>query len=259
MGSRATAPASPSDQARQTRPAARRRPRLPDRYRLRPAERNPLGDAAPGDGLRLRHDLLAPAAVLAAPGRMEETPARPPATGRAGEGDRLGKVLRGQPNLPRRFWGVLTGKNPTDRGKKGTKRHLLVDGKGTPLAVRITAANRNESLEAMNLVDDIPPIRGRRGRPRQKPKALYGDRAYGTPRNREGLKKRRIENHLARPRTPHGSGLGKIRYVVERSLAWVGQARRLKIRYDKLPSIHRAFHLLQLARICCTILQRDFC
>jgi hypothetical protein len=101
----------------------------------------------------------------------------------------------------------------------------LVDGKGTPLAVRITAANRNESLEAMNLVDDIPPIRGRRGR----------------------------------PRTPHGSGLGQIRWVVERSLAWVGQARRLKVRYDKLPSSHRAFHFLQLARICCTILQRDFC
>jgi hypothetical protein len=58
---------------------------------------------------------------------------------------------------------------------------------------------------------------------------------------------------------PHGSGLGKVRWVVERSLAWVGQARRLKIRYDKLLSIHRAFHLLQLARICCTILQGDFC
>jgi transposase len=153
----------------------------------------------------------------------------------------------------------VTGKNPTDRGKKGTKRHLLVDGKGTPLAVRITAANRNESLEAMNLVDDIPSIHGRRGRPRRKPKALYGDRAYGTKRNQEGLKERRIEDHLARPRTPHGSGLGQIRWVVERSLAWVGQARRLKVRYDKLPSIHRAFHFLQLARICCTILQRDFC
>jgi transposase len=171
----------------------------------------------------------------------------------------LGALLRRQPDLPRRFWGVLTGKNPTDRGKKGTKRHLLVDGKGTPLAVRITGANRNESLEAMNLVDDIPPIRGRRGRPRRKPKALYGDRQYGTPRNHQGLKERRIEDHLATPRTPHGSGLGTIRYVVERSLAWVGQARRLKVRYDKLPAIHRAFHFLQLARICCTILQRDFC
>jgi transposase len=124
--------------------------------------------------------------------------------------------------------------------------------------VRITGANRHESLEAMPLLDDIPPIHGQRGRPRRKPKALYGDRAYGTPRNRQGLKERRIEDHLARPRTPHGSGLGKVRYVVERGLAWVGQARRLKIRYDRLPAMHRAFHFLQLARICCKVLQRDF-
>jgi transposase len=203
--------------------------------------------------------VLAPAAVLAAARRLEEAPARPAPTGRAGGGHRLGALLRGQPELPRRFWGVLTGKNPTDRAKKGSKRHLLVDGKGTPLAVRITGANRHDSLEALKLVEDIPPIRGRRGRPRRKPKALYGDRAYGTPRNRAGLKERRIEDHLARPGTPHGSGLGKIRWVVERSLSWVGQPRRLKIRYDRLPSIHRAFHFLQLARICCMILQRDFC
>jgi transposase len=202
---------------------------------------------------------LASAAVLAAPGHLEETPARAAATGRPGEGHRLGALLRGQPELPRRFWGLLTGPNPTDRAKKGTKRHLLVDGRGAPLALRLTGANRNESLEAMSLVDDIPPIRGKHGRPRRKPKALYGDRQYGTPRNREGLKARRIDNYLARQRTPHGSGLGKVRWVVERTLAWVGQARRLKIRYDKLPSIHRAFHLLQLARICCSILTRDFC
>jgi transposase len=127
------------------------------------------------------------------------------------------------------------------------------------LAVRLTGANRHDSVEALPLIDDVPPIRGRRGRPRRKPGAVYGDRAYGTPRNRAGLKRRRIEDHLARPRTPHGSGLGTTRWVVERTLAWVGQARRLKIRYDKRPSIHRAFHLLQLARICCAILQRDFC
>jgi transposase len=111
----------------------------------------------------------------------------------------------------------------------------------------------------MNLVDDIPPIRGRRGRPRRKPTALYGHRQYGTPRNREGLKQRRIEDHLARQRTPHGNGLGKIRYVVERTLAWVGQARRLKIRYDKLPSAHHAFFYNSpgsVARSCRGILVR---
>jgi hypothetical protein len=72
------------------------------------------------------------------------------------------------------------------------------------------------------------------------------------------MKRRRIEDHLARQRTPHGSGLGKIRWVVERSLSWFGQPRHLKIRYDNLPALQRAFHYLQLARICCKILQRGF-
>jgi transposase len=124
--------------------------------------------------------------------------------------------------------------------------------------VRITGANRNESLLAMLLLDDVPPICLPRGGRRRRPDALYGDRRYGTPRNREGLKRRRIEDHLARQRTPHGSGLGKIRWVVESTLSWVGQARRLKIRYERLPAMHRAFHYLRLAQICCKVLQRDF-
>ena len=95
-------------------------------------------------------------------------------------------------------------------------------------------------------------------RPPPRPDALYGDRQYGTPRNQQGLKERRIEDHLARQRTPHGSGLGKVRWVVESTLSWVGQARRLKIRYEKLPAIHRAFHYLQLARICCKIPPEGF-
>jgi transposase len=126
------------------------------------------------------------------------------------------------------------------------------------LAVRITGAQRNDSTQAIPLLDEIPPIRQPRGGRRRKPKALYGDRQYGIPRNQEELKRRRIEDHLARQRTPHGSGLGKIRGVVERTLSWVGQARRLKIRYDKLPAIHRAFHYLQLARTCCKVLQGAF-
>jgi transposase len=202
--------------------------------------------------------LLAPAAPLAAPRRLEEAvarPAGPPGPGRPG---RLGQGLRGQPEHPRRFWGARTGKNPTDRAKKGTKRHLLVDGGGTPLAVRITGANRPDAPEALPLLGDIPPIHGRRGRPRRRPGALYGDGAYGTRRNREGLKERGIEDRLARPRRPHGSGLGTVRYVVGRGLAWVGQARRLKVRYDRLAGVHQALHLLQLARICCKVLQRDF-
>src|SRR5512135_397998 len=258
MGDHRTSAAPTQSQTRQAGATSRGRSRLSDRDHLRPPERDPVVDVTPRDGLRVRGDLLATAPVLAAARRLEEALARPARPPRSRGASRLVEGRRGQPDLPRGFWGVLTGPNPTDWAKRGSKRHLLVDGNGTPLAVDITGAQRNESLLAMPLLDDVPPIRQPRGGRRRRPDALYGDRQYGTPRNREGLKRRRIEDHLARPRTPHGSGLGQIRWVVERTLSWVGQARRLKIRYEKLPAVHRAFHYLQLARICCKILQRDF-
>jgi hypothetical protein len=131
------------------------------------------------------------------------------------------------------------------------------------MALRITGANRHDSTQAMKLIDAIPPIRrrrgrGGRGRPRHRPEDAYGDRAYGTPANHRGLRVRRIKDHLASPRQPHGSGLGRVRQVVERALCWIGQARRLKVRYEKLSAPHRALHYLQMARMCCRIIQRDF-
>jgi transposase len=215
-------------------------------------------DAPGGDGLRLRRHLLAAPARLAAARRLEAAAPRPTEPAGAGGQDRLVEGGGGQPERPRRFGGALTGKNPTDRAKKGSKRHLLVDRRGTPLAVRITGAQRHDSTQLPKLLDEVAPIRRRRGRPRARPQALYGDRAYGTPRNRAALKRRRIEDHLAAPGMPHGSGLGRVRWVVERTLAWVGQARRLKVRYEVSIALHRAFHYLQLARICCKVLDRDF-
>src|SRR5262249_28579691 len=75
MGGRATAAATPPRPAWEARPAPRGRPGLPDRHRLCPPEWHPLGDATAGDGLWLRHDLLAPAAVLAAARGLEEVAA----------------------------------------------------------------------------------------------------------------------------------------------------------------------------------------
>jgi transposase len=135
---------------------------------------------------------------------------------------------------------------------------LSVDGHGVPLALRLTGANRHDSTQAMKLLDAIPPLKRSRGRPRKRPKAAYADRAYGTPSCHAGLKRRHIRDFFATPRQPHGSGLGKIRQVVERVLCWLGQPRRLKIRYEKLPSLHLVFHYLQMARMCCVILERYF-
>src|SRR5436190_24296837 len=84
MGSRPTAVAAPPRPPGEARPPPRGRPSLPDRHRLRPAKRHPLGDAAPGDGLQLRHDLLAASAVLAAARRLEEAPPHSAPAGRPG-------------------------------------------------------------------------------------------------------------------------------------------------------------------------------
>ena len=70
--------------------------------------------------------------------------------------------------------GDQTGPNPTDRAKRGSKRHLICEGRGVPLAVRLTGANRNDSQEALALVDAIPPLRSARGRPRQRPDCELG-------------------------------------------------------------------------------------
>lgn len=67
------------------------------------------------------------------------------------------------------YGGDQTGPNPTDRAKRGSKRHLICDGRGVPLAVRLTGANRNDSQEALAWVDAIPPLHGGRGRPRRRP------------------------------------------------------------------------------------------
>jgi transposase len=58
------------------------------------------------------------------------------------------------------FWGQKTGPNPTDRAKLGSKRHLICDGRGIPLAIQLTGANRNDSQQALALVDSVPPLQG---------------------------------------------------------------------------------------------------
>src|SRR5712692_2029143 len=104
--------------------------------------------------------------------------------------------------------GDQTGPNPTDRAKRGSKRHLICDGRGVPLAVRRTGANRNDSQEALALVDAIPPLQGARGRPRRRPDSVLGDRGYDAEAIRSGLRTRGILPLLAMRRTKHGSGLG---------------------------------------------------
>jgi transposase len=153
------------------------------------------------------------------------------------------------------FWGEQTGPNPTDRAKLGSKRHLICDGGGIPLAIQLTGANRNDSTQALSLVDAIPLLQGERGHPRHRPDCVMGDRGYDAEAIRRGLRDRGIIPFLAKRNTDHGSGLGRWRWVVERTFAWLNQFRRLRVRYEKRADIHEAFLYLGCALICWSVLQ----
>lgn len=146
--------------------------------------------------------------------------------------------------------GEETGPNPTDRAKPGSKRHVVVDANGTPLALILTKANRNDGQECLPLLDAIPPLVGPEGgRPHQRPKAVLGDAAYGSQANRDGVRERGSEPLLAHPRREHGSGLGTVRWVVEDVTQRLNRFRRLRVRYERRADIHRAFLLLACSLI----------
>ncbi|WP_155648206.1 IS5 family transposase [Burkholderia cepacia] len=146
--------------------------------------------------------------------------------------------------------GKKTGPNPTDRRKLGSKHHLIVDAQGIPLAVILTAANCNDITQLDALVAAIPPIRGKRGRPLRKPKIVQGDRGYSSEPHRQRLRERGITPLLAKIGSPHGSGLGKTRWFIERSIAWIHAFRRLKIRYERYAHVHEAFLSLACCLMC---------
>lgn len=127
---------------------------------------------------------------------------------------------------------------------------MIVDRHGTPLAATLTGGNRHDVTQLLPLLDAIPPIRGQRGRPRRKPRRLYADRGYDFDRYRRLLWKRGIKPMIARRGVPHGSGLGKVRWVVERAFAWLHQFKRLRVRYERRADIHHGLLALACSIIC---------
>ncbi|WP_310319903.1 IS5 family transposase [Paraburkholderia terricola] len=152
--------------------------------------------------------------------------------------------------------GGKTGPNPTDRARPGSKHHVATDANGTPLAIILTGANRNDITQLLPLVDAIPPVRGVRGRPLRKPGRIYADRAYDHDRYRRPLHAAGIPTSIARRGEPHGSGLGKVRWVVERTNAWLHGFRRLRTRFERRADIHEGLLKLACCLICWRTLQR---
>jgi transposase len=151
---------------------------------------------------------------------------------------------------PRPKGGDLVGPTPTDRGKPGTKRHILTERGGIPLANRLTAANRHESMVFEQMLDAVPPITQPNGHRRKRPGKLHADKAYDIPRCRQALRQRHIRVRIARKGVDSSERLGRHRWVVERTLAWLNQYRRLTIRYERRADIHEAVLTLGCALIC---------
>ena len=153
--------------------------------------------------------------------------------------------------------GGSTGPSPVDRARNGSKHHLLVDATGIPLAWTLTGGNRNDITQLIPLVDRVPPVRGRVGRPRRRPDRVTADRAYDHKPQRRELRKRGISAEIARRQTEHGSGIGRYRWVVERTFAWLHQFKRLLVRYDRRADIHEAFLAIGCSLICLKLLHSD--
>jgi len=152
--------------------------------------------------------------------------------------------------------GEKTGKNPTDRGKRGAKMNLLVDGRGAPLSVVLTGANRHDKISAIDLVVSVIPRR-----PVHKEQHLCADKAYDSDDLREFLASAGYTTHIkVNPRRkdlaegvehpPNDDSSKRIqtarRWMVERTISWLTKRRSLRTRWAK-----KAGNWLALVQLAC--------
>jgi transposase len=150
--------------------------------------------------------------------------------------------------------GTHTGRNPTDRGKKGCKRHVLTDANGIPLVVRTGPANQRDDTKLEDLIEAFPVLTdGDEAKTvHTQPKELMGDRGYGFPYLIAIVLLYGIVSKLS-PRgkgVPHGSGLGEKRYVVERTMSWWTHFRRINLCYERKGEHFQGLHELASCIIC---------
>lgn len=150
-----------------------------------------------------------------------------------------------------RFGGDKVGKDPTDRGKMGTKKSLLVEGDGGPLGVVIDGAN---VLDWKLLEATIEAVVVERPDPEEFEQHLSLDKGYDTPTGHEVVEKKGYVNHICPigkdRREKRRPGRRKARrWVVERTLSWLSKCRGLLIRYDK-----HGFNYLGLIQLACALL-----
>ena len=122
----------------------------------------------------------------------------------------------------------------------------------------MTGGNRNDVTQLLPLLDRVPAVAGLPGRPRQRPGMVIADRGYDHDKYRRLLWARGIKPVIARRNTEHGSGIGQHRWVVERTISWLHQMKRLLVRYERRADIHEAFLALGCCLICFRRLTNSF-
>ena len=215
--------------------------------------------------MRERDDLLASVAGLAGGRSLVGAPSRAAGPPGGGGSDRLESGEHRQldgPGQGAEKGGPATeavGPNPTDRGKPGTKHHLVSDRQGIPLASLQTAANVNEGTVLLDVIDAIPPIKRPAGPPRRRPDKLHADKAYESQARSAALEQRGIIPRIARKAVESKTRLGRHRWVIERAFAWLHRNRRLLVRYERRDDLHEAFLHLGSALICWHLAADLFC
>jgi len=146
------------------------------------------------------------------------------------------------------------------RKGKGTKWMLVVDSHGTPLGMHLAGANQAEVQLAERTLDRIRVTR-RRGRPRTRPDRLVADRGYDSGPFRRALQRRGIRVCIPPKRRPKSwkakrgrpivvdSALYRERWRVERTFAWLGNRRRLLVRWERLLTVYQGFFTFALMLI----------
>jgi putative transposase len=149
--------------------------------------------------------------------------------------------------------GHKTGKNPTDRGKSGAKINLLVDGRGAPISVVLTGANRHDKVSAMDLIISVVLKR-----PAHKEQHLCADKAYDSDDLREFVDSAGYIEHIKVNRRQKGSErplseetskrvYPARRWIVERTISWLVKRRSLRTRWSK-----KAENWLALIQLACS-------
>jgi transposase len=114
----------------------------------------------------------------------------------------------------------------------------------------LSGANVPDAALLEPLLDSVPPIQQPIGRSRFRPDKLHGDKAFDSRKSRASCRARSIVPRIARRGIESSERLGRYRWVVERTFAWVHRFRRLTIRYERRSDIHRGFLTLAAVLVC---------